>query len=161
MLARRLAIPYFDSDDYFWEQSDVPFSVQRAPELRNEKLKADMAKYNSWIIGGSMIRWGIDWHNVFDMVVFLRIPKAARMQRIKKRELERYGDKIYTDTQRAALHLEFLTWAAGYDDNTAKGPTLLAHTTWLQQLSCPVLEINGDIGINKSTNMILKAINGA
>ncbi|MGF7038855.1 adenylate kinase [Mucilaginibacter lappiensis] len=155
-LAKQLGYPLFDSDEYFWEKSATPFTVRRNPELRNEMLTRDTTGHDHWILSGSMVSWGQVWLEMFDLVVFLYVPHHIRMQRLQNRELQRYGDQIFNDPERAEMYRTFRQWASGYDDNTTNGRTLQVHETWLNQLSCPVLEIKGDTTVEERTGMVLE-----
>lgn len=149
-------IPYFDTDEYFWEQSDPPFTVRRDPEKRNEMVYEQLKQQEVWLLGGSVINWQLFVR--FDLVVFLWIPGEIRIQRLKERELERYGNIIYTDAERNRQFNEFINWASGYDDNTARGRTLAAHEEWISKLDCPVLELRGDMTIAERADKVLKKI---
>lgn len=70
---------YFDTDEYFWHPSDIPFTVKRSFEERNRLLKEDIQKHRNVIIGGSLVNWGPEWQTFFDLVVFLYIPHEIRM----------------------------------------------------------------------------------
>lgn len=78
------------------------------------------------------------------------------MQRLIAREVERYGDAIYTDPERIGLFDAFKTWAAGYDDNSTKGRTLQVHQNWLKKLNCPVLEITGDTTVEERIGLVTR-----
>lgn len=95
-LSAELNIPYFDTDHYFWE---TPFTVKRSAEERNAMLKADLAKHESLIVGGSLVSWGDEWLKTFDLAVFLYVPPDIRLERLRERELERYGNLIHTDPE--------------------------------------------------------------
>ena len=155
-LATHLKIPYFDSDKYFWEKTNPPFTTRQSPTLRNQMLTADISQHDSWIIGGSLLKW--DLAVDFDLIVFLYIPHEIRMERLRKRELERYGDIIFTDPARNKQYLDFMEWAKGYDDNTAPGRTLAAHESWLAQQTCPVIELRGDYSVEDRVRMILETL---
>lgn len=147
-LSEAFGIPYFDSDDYFWTPSDPPFTVRRPPAERDAALAADLARHPSWIVGGSIVGWGEHWLTAFDGVVFLWLPLAVRLARLQQRELERYGDVIFANPDRAAQTRAFLNWAAGYDDGSSGGSRTLAnHTEWLSRFTCPVLELRGDLTV--------------
>lgn len=94
-LSETLSISYIDSDDYFWEKSEPPYTVRRQPAERNALIQQALEPA-SWILGGSIIDWGADVFPAFDLVVFFWVPPAIRMARLKKRELEKYGTIIYT-----------------------------------------------------------------
>jgi len=157
-LAGQLGYPLFDSDNYFWEASNPPFTLRREPELRNALIAQDVAPHQHWILSGSVIDWGTLWLDMFNLVVFLYIPHNVRMQRLKNREVERYGNGIFTNPEQAAKYQAFIQWASGYDDNSTNGRNLLAHQTWLNKLSCPVLEIKGDTTVEERIDIILKKV---
>ncbi|MRG48739.1 adenylate kinase [Chitinophaga sp. SYP-B3965] len=142
-LSAVLNIPYFDTDHYFWE---VQFTEKRDPAIRNKMLKADLAKQESFIVGGSLVSWGDEWTSIFDFAVFLYLPPAIRLERLKKRELERYGDSIHTDPERKKLHEEFMDWAASYDTDTPRR-SLAVHEAWMKKLTCPILAIKEDLSV--------------
>jgi adenylate kinase family enzyme len=149
-LGESLGIPYFDSDNYFWEPSDPPFTVRRPPAERDAALAAALAHHASWILGGSIVGWSEHWLTAFDGVVFLYLPPAVRLARLQQRELERYGDVIFADPNRASQMQAFLAWAAGYEDGSSGGSRTLAnHTMWLSHFSCPVLDLRGDLTVTE------------
>ena len=155
-LAKKLKVTYFDCDDYFWEKTTVPFTVRRDPEIRNTLLLNDLSAHTSWVIGGSMTKWGLQPEKIFNLAVFLYVPHNVRMERLKAREIERFGDSIFKE--RAELYKKFMDWASGYDDNTASGRTLSAHQNWIKQLNCEVLEINGDTTLSNRLQLIIAAL---
>lgn len=157
-LSERLHIPYFDTDQYFWLPSEPPFTVRRLPEERNALLQADLDAAGHGIVGGSLINWSKYWASAFDYIVFLYLPNHIRMERLQQREFERYGTVILNDPERKKQHAAFLEWANGYDDNTAHGRTLAAQEKWLQQVSCPVIEIRGNYALSEKITMVLQTI---
>jgi adenylate kinase family enzyme len=159
-LAERLNIPFFDTDDYFWVLTDPPFTTKREPQLRNATIKADMAKHQSWVQAGSVIKWGVDWEEMFDVVIFLYIPHELRMQRLIAREVKRYGDIIYTHPARAQQHQDFVSWAKKYDDPTFSGRSLKHHEAWLSRVNAKVLQIRGDTTVQERVEKVLEFLKG-
>jgi len=157
-LAKRLGYTYLDTDAYYFVPSDIPFSVRRDPAERIAMMKADFEANDDVIVGGSLVSWGDDWHTRFDLVVFLYVPHDIRMQRLHARELERYGDKIFTDPYRAAQYKKFTAWATGYDDNSTDGRNLNVHQVWLGKLNCPILKIEGDTSVDERVKRVMDFI---
>lgn len=154
-LAQHLNYTYFDTDDYFWLPSAVPYTIKRDTADRIAMLKADLLNIPDAIVGGSLVSWGDEWLTMFDMVVFLHIPHDIRMQRLHNREAERYGDQIFTNAFRADQYKKFTSWATGYDDNTTNGRNLNVHQLWLSKVNCPVLKIEGDTTVNERIDLIM------
>ena len=157
-LAEQLSMPYFDTDDYFWEPSDVPYTIKRAPAQRVLMLKQDIATNKNCIVGGSLVSWGEEWKEMFDLVVFLYVPPEIRLQRLKAREVERYGDALHTNPERALLYKDFIAWAAKYDDRTFSGRNIQVHEDWLRDLNCITLEIRGDTTVKKRLELVKEQI---
>jgi adenylate kinase family enzyme len=154
-LGRRLNIPYLDTDDYFWAPSKIPYTIKRAPVERINMLKNDVEAHTDCIVGGSLVSWGDEWKELFDLIVFLYIPQDIRLERLKAREFERYGDQIYTDPERIELYRNFMEWAAKYEDRTFTGRNLQLHEDWLNAATGKVVEIRGDTTIEERMQLVL------
>jgi len=157
-LSSLLNIPYFDTDSFFWEKSAVPYTVKRDPLLRNELLKAELSPLENYIVGGSLVSWGEEWKQMFDLAVFLYLPQEIRMERLVKRELERYGNAIYDDPQRHQLFLDFIEWASKYENRSFTGRNIGIHENWLNGLNCKVIKIEGDTTVAERLNRIIKVL---
>ena len=136
--------PYFDVDDYYWKQTEIPFSEKSPIPVRQQQILNDVAPFSHWILGGSLISWGDFIKNDFDLVVYLYVPQDIRIARLKKREYERYGDKIHTDTSMKKKFADFIAWAKLYEDDTIRGRSRKNHLQWLETLKCQVIKIEGD-----------------
>lgn len=158
-LSATLGCPYFDTDDYFWLPTLPPFTARRAPAERDALLAADLAPHPSWVVGGSIVGWGEQWLAAFDIVVFLWLPPALRLQRLHEREERRYGAAIAADPAQATRTAAFLHWAAGYDDGSCGGTRTLAnHERWLEQFACPVLALRGDLTVAERVAAVLARV---
>lgn len=155
-LSKRLNIPYFDSDEYFWVPSDPPYTLKRDPQERNDHMRMALNRQDDWILGGSMYNWGEGVYRYFDLVVFLWIPPEIRMERIRKREIERYGEQILSDPARKMQSDAFIRWASDYDANTGiASRTLNVHEQWMKKMQYPILEIRTDLSNEERMDLIL------
>ena len=154
-LAQRLACPHLDTDTFFWEATDPPFTTRRPVEERVALMEAEMAGRRSWVISGSLAPWGDVFIPRFDLVIFLRVPPEIRLQRLLHRERERYGAAIEPGGVMHEAHLAFVEWARGYDQAGFPGRSLERHREWLSSLPCPVLEIDGTPSLDASLERVL------
>ena len=106
-LAERLDARHLDTDSFFWEATDPPFTTKRPVEERLALMEAAMEGAPSWIISGSMMGWGEVFVPRLDLAVFLRVPQEVRMTRLLARERQRYGEAIEPGGALRAAHLEF------------------------------------------------------
>lgn len=157
-LAQKLNFDYFDSDDYFWESSETPFTIKRKEAERNSKIIADLNASQNWILGGSIFQWNADFPD-FDLVVFLWIPSEIRIERLHEREFKRYGNVIYNDPKRIKQYEDFISWASDYDNHYGiANRNLKAHEEWLEKISFPVLRIMGDLTIEQRIELIIEKL---
>lgn len=160
ILAKKINCDYFDSDEYFWKSSKTPFTERYDTEERNSKIKKDLQNSKNWILGGSIFEWGENVFPDFDLVIYLWIPSDIRMERLKKREFERYGKIIYNDPDRTLQFKNFMEWAADYDKNSGiANRNIESHRIWMESLKYPILKIEGDFSIQQRIEQILAMIN--
>jgi adenylate kinase family enzyme len=149
-LAGALSVPHLDTDDFYWLPSDPPFRHKREiPErLRLLGEALDRAP-GGWTLSGSLDGWGDPLVPRSDLVVFLLVPTEVRLERIRARSRQRYGEAALAPGGR--LHedyLAFLEWAAAYDEGAHGGRSRPRHEAWLAQLPCPVVRLEGVLAID-------------
>jgi uridine kinase len=147
-LADQLGFAYFDTDDYYWHSTQPPFAQTRDNDERLALLLSDLRTTQHAIVGGSVMDWGAELEDCFDLIVFLYLDASVRIERLRKRELERFG----------RVDPEFIEWAVQYDAGPAVGRSLPKHRTWLSARRCPVLEISGDFTVSERLQTVLKSL---
>lgn len=93
-LAERLNVAYFDSDDFYWQQTSEPFTVARLRDERTRLLLEQSSGLEGWVVSGSLCGWGDAMIPQFTHVVFLRVDPQIRLNRLRRREVQRYGERI-------------------------------------------------------------------
>ncbi|MEM9338806.1 MAG: AAA family ATPase [Bacteroidota bacterium] len=157
-LAEKLKVPYFDTDDYYWKKTDPPFTQKEAIPDRQANILKDTAPLNDWILGGSLVSWGEFIKDTFELAIFLYLPAEIRMERLKKREYERYGNIIFDDPIRHQQYLDFIAWASRYDDDTFEGRSKKIHLNWYDTLKSQKIKIVGDLTTVERIEMVLRAV---
>lgn len=140
-LANKLSIQFFDADDYFWKKTDVPYSQKNRPEKRVQMILAEMNQTEGWVLSGSIVNWGDVFIRLFTQIVFITLPSDIRLQRLRKREQQRYGQRLDVGGDMHQIHKEFMAWAALYDTADESVRSLVRHEKWMEQLECPVIRI--------------------
>ncbi|HEU4390899.1 MAG TPA: AAA family ATPase [Blastocatellia bacterium] len=142
-LAHRLAIPHFDTDDYYWLPSKPPFAAKRPVEERLRLLDRDAMEDGSWVLSGSLCGWGDPLIPRFTHVLYLDVPTSVRLARLERRELERYGELVARGGDMFEQSAAFLSWASEYESGGLEMRSRARHTLWLEGLQCPVLHVDG------------------
>lgn len=158
-LAVALNFQHYDTDNYFWIQTDPPFQAVRKRAERQRLLRQVLTKNESWVLSGSLCGWGDFAIPMFNCVVYLWLPSDVRMQRLKKREIERYGPDIEKPNHpRHKGHKEFLEWAAAYDSGGLDMRSKSSHEKWINALPYSVVRIEGNRTIHENLKIILNEL---
>jgi adenylate kinase family enzyme len=128
---------FFDADDFYWLPTKPPFVEKRNRDLRTSLFTDALRSHPRVVVAGSIMGWGRDLEDAFDLVVFLQLETAIRIARLRERELRTYG----------RVDPAFLEWAARYDVGPPSGRSLRKHETWLAARKCPVVRIDGDLTV--------------
>lgn len=142
LLGERLQIPHLDTDDFFWMPTDPPFTTQRPVPERLALIEQAMDGAPGWVLSGSALKWGTPLEPRYDLIVFLKLDPAVRMERIRRREAERYGARILPGGDMVETSRAFIDWAASYDTAGPEQRSLAAHEAWLAGRQTPVLRLD-------------------
>ncbi|MCL2697837.1 MAG: AAA family ATPase [Oscillospiraceae bacterium] len=157
-ICQRIRYKHFDTDNYFWLPANEPFTLQRPQEERKQLMENDLSNCDRWVLSGSLAGWGDIFIPLFDLTVFVYVPHEIRMERLKKREYERYGDRIMPGGNKYESSIEFLDWAASYDTETRTGRNLSNHKKWFDNIKgCAIKIVNESL--EDSINKVIEAIN--
>jgi len=160
-VASALDIPFFDSDDYFHAPTDPPFQKQRFAQERYEMMHRDLRPDRSWVLIGGIVGWAPCPILDFTCIVFLYVPTAVRVERLRLREPIRFGNRIAKGGDMFDTHEEFIDWASRYDNGDVEGKTLARHEAYLRNQLCPVLEYR-DVGtVSDITASVFRSIGGS
>lgn len=157
-LAAHLGAPQFDVDAYYWLPTDPPFTQKRPPQERVRLIAADMAKGDGWVLTGSFDGWGDALIEDVDLIVFVTTPTPLRMERLKARERERFGDRIDPGGDMHEIHVAFAEWASRYDEPGFSGRNRARHEAWLATQSAPVLRLDGSQRVEELAERIIGAL---
>ena len=140
LLAKRLKIPHLDTDDYYWFETEIPYTEKREVCERVELLRADLEKYSSWVLSGSLCGWGDFAVKMLTLAVFLYVPQEIRIARLRKREIDRFGlEAVSTGGWFHDNHQEFIAWAEKYDSAGPEMRSRALHEQWISRLPCKVI----------------------
>ena len=157
-VAARTGYVFLDSDDYLWLPTDPQYIAKRTPAERLALLEGDIDASEGAVVSGSLVGWGDPLIPRFTLAVRLTVPQDIRMERLMRREQERYGDRILPGGDMYQIHRDFFTWAAGYDDGPATMRSRAMHDLWQQKLTCPLLLLDGTRPVEELVQAVLNII---
>ena len=134
-LANLLNCAHFDTENYWFHKTETPYTVSRPPEERNAMFISDIKKHDSYVVSGSVSEWDEAFLKLFDLAVFLEVPTNVRVERIEKREHERFRDRIKENGDMYEQHLRFIGYAKLRDIPLLKKKA--------GKYSCPIIYFDG------------------
>ncbi len=154
-LAERLGIVHADSDTFFWQPTEPPFTTPRPPEARVAEASRVLTPEGDWVFSGSAVGWGGPFEPLYQLIVFVRLDPAIRLARLRARETQRYGDRLKPggDMEKAAA--AFLEWARSYDTGDTNHRSLATHEAWLAHQPTLVLRVNSAEPVEAMTQQVL------
>ncbi len=158
-LANSLSCPHVDADALFWLPTDPPFTERRDRDERQALLLQSLPATGRWIFSGSATGWSAPVEAIFDLIVFLTLDHSTRMDRLRRREFERYGDRITGTGDMAEASAAFLSWAQAYDTAGPEQRSLVAHEQWLTSQTAPVLRLDSSIPVPNLVGIVLSKCN--
>ncbi|MCL2298943.1 MAG: AAA family ATPase [Firmicutes bacterium] len=149
-LARLLGCKHMDSEDYFFRESEIPFTNPRTRDEAIGLLHADIAAHPLFVLSACTGDFGAEIISKYALAVFVTAPKELRMQRIEQREEARFGARVRPGGDMYERESQFRAWAASRD--------LSKIDAWAQTLACPVIHADGTRDIAENAARITAEI---
>lgn len=156
LVCDRIGYFFMDTDNYFWEPVDPPYTYKRSISDRLGLMKRDMKKYGNVVISGSLVDWGDELIPCFTLAVRVETDTAVRIDRLRRRERERFGNRIDPDGDLYGHYQAFIAWAAAYDDGELDMRSRAKHDEWQKLLACPQIALDGSLSVEKNAEIVLQ-----
>jgi adenylate kinase family enzyme len=134
-LANILNFKHMDIEDYHFEKSEIPYTIERSHEDCLKLMLADIKKHRSFVISTVTGDFGDAILQLYELAVFISAPIELRMCRIEQREYEKHGERIRIGGDMYEQHLKFVDFAASR--------SLSKIEKWGETLVCPLIRIDG------------------
>jgi hypothetical protein len=155
-----LARIHIDADALFWMPTDPPFTTRRPADDRHALLLKLLPVTSRWVFSGSALKWAASLEPFYDLIMFLRIDPAVRMER-RRREAARYGARIGAGGDMADASAAVLLWAGAYDSAGPEQRSLIAHEQWLASQAAPVLRLDSAAPVQDLVAAVLATLEGS
>jgi len=142
-LSEKYGYTHLDTDDFFWEETEPPFTLKRERVARQALLWQAIQACEACVISGSLTEWGDVFLLTFQLVIYVQTQTDVRIARLREREFLRFGERILQGGDMAEAHQQFLLWAAQYDEGGLDMRSAREHEKWLLKVPCPVVRVDG------------------
>ena len=136
-LARILNFKRMDIEDYYFEESEIPYTVPRSRVDCLSLMLADIEKHGSFVLSAVTGDFGDAVSRFYELAVYMTAPLELRIGRVKKRAYEQHGERVLKGGDMYEQEQKFFSFAASR--------SLLKIEQWAQTLTCPVIRIDGTV----------------
>jgi len=135
MLAEKLQFRAMDVEDYTFPAGEaMPYSVTRSREEVVRLLYADMIRDPQFVFSAVNGDMGEDIVSHYRLVIYLHAPLEIRLDRVKKRAADRFGERILSGGDLYEREQAFFDFVAGRTPEKVE--------RWLDTISCAVLRLD-------------------
>lgn len=158
-ICEELGYTQMDTDDYFWLPTQPKFTQKRPVKERIKLMKKDIDKSENVVISGSLTDWGDELIPYFTLAIRIEMKQSVRIERLKKREKERYGSRIEPGGDLYRQHIDFIEWAKSYDDGGLDIRSKALHDELQKSFRCKILYLDGEDELEDKFVEVLKYLN--
>lgn len=94
----------------------------------------------------------------FTLAIRIEMEQSARIERLKKREKQRYGLRIEQNGDMYQKHIEFIEWAKSYDNGGLDIRSKAMHDELEKSFPCKILYLDGEDDLNVKFEKVLKVL---
>ena len=155
-IAQQSGCYFMDTDDYFWAPTDPPYTTTRPVTERLELIRRDIGLHERAVLSGSIVDWGDELIPLFTLAVRVGTPTPVRIERLRKRERDKFGGRIDPGGDMYDNHNNFIKWAASYDDGGTDMRSKAKHDEWQKLLQCPLVIVDGSQPVETNWEIIIR-----
>ncbi len=149
---------FMDTDDYLWQPTNPPFTDKRESVERLRLMRNDIDSHENVVISGSLSGWGDPLIPEFTLAIRVNTDTELRLQRLVKREHDRFGTRIDKGGDMYEIHRSFINWALSYDTAGLEMRSKASHDEWQKLLRCKLIEVDGGKEMNENYEIIRRYI---
>lgn len=148
-LAKELNFYFIDNEDLFFPKTDPqymyasPRSREEAANLLSHELKA----HENFVFAAVKGDYGENIYSFFQYAVLIDVPKAIRIQRVKTRSFQKFGNRMLPGGDLYETEEKFFHLVQSRAENTVE--------EWIGSLRCPVIRIDGTKPIEENIDFII------
>ena len=136
-LANKLGFRFIDNENLYFPKTD-PNYIYASPRSRDEVEKLLMNEvriYKNFVFAAVKGDYGKDIVPLYKYAVLIDVPKEIRMQRVRNRAFQQFGDRMLKGGDLYESQESFFNMINGRPEHYVE--------EWVQALNCPVIRVDG------------------
>lgn len=151
-LAEKLHFYFIDNEDLSFPKTD-PDYIYAFPRTREEVEKllfSEIKAHENFVFASVKGDYGEAIYRFFQYTVLMDVPKDIRIQRVKNRSFQKFGNRMLLGGDLHEQEEHFFDFVESRAENAVE--------EWVQCLTCPIIRIDGTKPIEENINFIIEQI---
>lgn len=151
-LAERLHFYFIDNEELYFPKTDSTYTYA-APRTREEVEKLlvnEIEAHDNFVFASVKGDYGETIYPSFRYAVLIDVPKDIRIERVKKRSFQKFGNRMLSGGDLYEQEERFFDLVKSRAEDTVE--------KWIQSLSCPIIRIDGTKTIEENINLIVEQL---
>ncbi len=151
-LAEKLHFHFIDIENLYFPKtnSDYIYASSCTREDVVERLLYEIKAHDNFILASVKGDYGEDIYSFFQCAILLDVPKDIRLQRVKERSFQKFGNRMLLGGDLFEQEEKFFRFVESRNENTVE--------EWIKFLKCPIIRIDGTKPIDENIGFIIELI---
>lgn len=145
-LADMFSLKHMDVEDYYFKESEIPYANPRTRDVVGELILADVKKYKRFVLSAVCGDFGSEINALYDCVIYIKAPLELRMERVRKRAVDKFGERVLEGGDMYEQEQRFFEMVASR--------TMDRTDEWLKTLRCSVIYIDGTKPVESNLELL-------
>lgn len=152
VLAERLGYIFIDNEDLYFPKTDSSymFSNPRSKAEAEHILDSMISENNHFVYAAVKGEWGDNLSAALDCVILIEVPKEVRMQRVRNRSHQKFGDRILPGGDLYEKETAWFSYVESRPENYL--------SEWLEHIDCPIIRVDGTLPIQENVDHLLQSM---
>lgn len=149
LLAERLSCQFIDNEDLYFPKTDANylFSKPRSKEEVIRILNKMIEQNPRFVFAAVRGDYGEKLLSALDAVVLIDVPKEVRLQRVRNRSFQKFGNRMLPGGDLFEKENAFFETVSNRPEDFV--------TDWLQTVQCPVIRVDGTLPVENNVEYFL------
>ena len=148
--ACELGWKFMDIEDYYFSKNntDYNYTAARTREEVAELLLQDMKRHENFVLASVKGNYGEEIESLFTCAVLISVPKDIRMQRVRSRSFQKFGERMLQGGDLFEKEERFFDIVNSRSEQDV--------IEWLEKVNIPVIRVDGTESIEKNVKTIVR-----
>ena len=151
-LAEKIGFHFIDNEHLYFSRSnpDEPYAKPKSRTEVERLLMDEVSKHPDFVFSAVKGDYGKDIVPMYNYVVVIEVPKEIRIQRVRNRSFQKFGDRMLVGGDLYGQEEAFFQMVEFRKDDYIED--------WLQTVNCPIIRVDGTKQIESNVEYIIQII---